>query len=83
MNMYKNRHVVRRTHLKCVIHLDSLALAQLTVHSIRNVFEKTIELRSPHPLLSLLVHSVKLTNSHLPQRADRFEVLAKVLHDLL
>lgn len=84
MNMYKNHHVVRRTHLKCVIHLDLLVLTQSLVQQpFENVFEKTIELNSLFSLLSLLVHNVKLTNYHLPQKACHFEVLVKVLHDLL
>lgn len=84
MNMYKNHHVVRRTHWKCVIHLDLLFLARSMVWpSLRSVVEKTIELHSPFLLLSLLVHSVRLAYYHLPQTAGHFEVAVKVLHDLL
>lgn len=82
MNMYKNHRVVQRTHLKCVIHLDLLFLAQSMVHSIECVYGMTIELHSPIPLLSLLVHNVKLDYCHLLRKAYHFEVLVKVLRDL-
>lgn len=83
MNMYKIHHVVRRSHLKYVIHLDLLFLVQSVAQSIVIAFEKATELHSPFLWLSLLVHSVKSMYYHLPRRARLFEVLVKVLPYLL